>query len=160
MEKTTQRTQQELTAPGRRISALSNIYRRRLDQLTTQTEYSGAQSKALHFILANYREKAIVQKDIEREYGLRPPTASELLKKMEGSGLIIRKTMQEDARKKQILPTEKALRYKDQVAQNIEGLNAPLMRGISRQDMEVFLQVLDQMVENLTEDVEKCRTEQ
>ncbi len=160
MEKTTQRTQQELTAPGRRISALSNIYRRRLDQLTTQTEYSGAQSKALHFILANYREKAIVQKDIEREYGLRPPTASELLKKMEGSGLIIRKTMQEDARKKQILPTEKALRYKDQVAQNIEGLNASLMRGISRQDMEVFLQVLDQMVENLTEDVEKCRTEQ
>ncbi|BAK47072.1 hypothetical protein CXIVA_11050 [Clostridium sp. SY8519] len=160
MEKTTQRIQQELTAPGRRISALSNIYRRRLDQLTTQTEYSGAQSKALHFILANYREKAIVQKDIEREYGLRPPTASELLKKMEGSGLIIRKTMQEDARKKQILPTEKALRYKDQVAQNIEGLNASLMRGISRQDMEVFLQVLDQMVENLTEDVEKCRTEQ
>lgn len=160
MEKTTQRTQQELTAPGRRISALSNIYRRRLDQLTTQTEYSGAQSKALHFILANYREKAIVQKDIEREYGLRPPTASELLKKMEGSGLIIRKTMQEDARKKQILPTEKALRYKDQVAQNIEGLNASLMRGISRQNMEVFLQVLDQMVENLTEDVEKCRTEQ
>lgn len=160
MEKTTQRTQQELTAPGRRISALSNIYRRRLDQLTTQTEYSGAQSKALHFILANYREKAIVQKDIEREYGLRPPTASELLKKMEGSGLIIRKTMQEDARKKQILPTEKALRYKDQVAQNIEGLNASLMRGVSRQDMEVFLQVLDQMVENLTEDVEKCRTEQ
>ena len=79
---------------------------------------------------------------------------------MEGSGLIIRKTMQEDARKKQILPTEKALRYKDQVAQNIEGLNASLMRGISRQDMEVFLQVLDQMVENLTEDVEKCRTEQ
>lgn len=160
MEKTTQRTQQELTAPGRRISALSNIYRRRLDQLTTQTEYSGAQSKALHFILANYREKAIVQKDIEREYGLRPPTASELLKKMEGSGLIIRKTMQEDARKKQILPTEKALCYKDQVAQNIEGLNASLMRGISRQNMEVFLQVLDQMVENLTEDVEKCRTEQ
>ena len=160
MEKTTQRIQQELTAPGRRISALSNIYRRRLDQLTTQTEYSGAQSKALHFILANYREKAIVQKDIEREYGLRPPTASELLKKMEGSGLIIRKTMQEDARKKQILPTEKALRYKDQVAQNIEGLNASLMRGVSRQDMEVFLQVLDQMVENLTEDVEKCRTEQ
>ncbi|HAD18882.1 MAG TPA: MarR family transcriptional regulator, partial [Lachnospiraceae bacterium] len=52
MEKTTQRTQQELKAPGRRISALSNIYRRRLDQLTTQTEYSGAQSKALHFILA------------------------------------------------------------------------------------------------------------
>ncbi len=160
MEKTTQRIQQELTAPGRRISALSNIYRRRLDQLTTQTEYSGAQSKALHFILANYREKAIVQKDIEREYGLRPPTASELLKKMEGSGLVIRKTMQEDARKKQILPTEKALRYKDQVAQNIEGLNASLMRGVSRQDMEVFLRVLDQMVENLTEDVEKYRTEQ
>ncbi|MGI5931724.1 MAG: MarR family winged helix-turn-helix transcriptional regulator [Eubacterium sp.] len=160
MEKTTQRIQQELTAPGRRISALSNIYRRRLDQLTTQTEYSGAQSKALHFILANYREKAIVQKDIEREYGLRPPTASELLKKMEGSGLVIRKTMQEDARKKQILPTEKALRYKDQVAQNIEGLNASLMRGVSRQDMEVFLRVLDQMVENLAEDVEKYRTEQ
>jgi DNA-binding MarR family transcriptional regulator len=160
MERTTQKIQQELTAPGRRISALSNIYRRRLDQLTTHTEYSGAQSKALHFILANYREKEIFQKDIEREYGLRPPTASELLKKMEGSGLIIRKTMPEDARKKQILPTEKALRYKDQVTQNIEALNASLMRGVSRQDMEVFLRVLDQMVENLSEDVEKYRTEQ
>lgn len=63
----------------------------------------------LHFILAQSND--VFQKDIE-EYSLRPPTAAELLKKMEKNGLIYREAMVSDARMKRIAVSEKALQYK------------------------------------------------
>ena len=71
---------------ARYVSKLSNQLRRKLDMLSSRKEFSGSQGRTLHFLLAQTQD--VFQKDIEEEYGIRPSTATELLKQMEKNGLV------------------------------------------------------------------------
>lgn len=133
---------------ARSVSKLSNKLRRRIDALSSKRELSGAQGKVLHFLLAQTED--VFQKDIEEEYGLRPPSASELLKKMENNGLIRRESLPQDARMKRIIVCEKAMRYRESVLEDMTALEEDLLRGIPEQDQEVFFRVIDQMLENVS----------
>ncbi|WP_367924035.1 MarR family winged helix-turn-helix transcriptional regulator [uncultured Ruthenibacterium sp.] len=133
---------------ARSVSKLSNKIRRRIDALSSTRELSGAQGRVLHFLLAQTED--VFQKDIEEEYGLRPPTASELLKKMEKNGLICRESMPQDARLKRIIVCDKALCYRQSVMDDLITLEEDLVRDISEQDLEVFFRVINQMTKNLS----------
>ena len=134
---------------GRYVSKLSNKIRRKMDSFFSNGDLSAAQGRALHFILAQPPGEELFQKDIEDEYSLRPSSATELLKKMEQSGLIFRQPTDYDARLKKILVTPKAMAYKTQVIKDLTDLESELTRGISSQDMEVFFRVIEKMLENM-----------
>ncbi len=123
--------------------------RRKIDTFTSKEEFSGSQGKVLHFLLAQTDD--VFQKDIEEEYGLRPSTATELLKKMEKNGLIYRQPTSYDGRLKKIIVSEKGLKYKEQVICDLSGLEDQLTKGISPKDLDVFFNVLEKMLENLSE---------
>lgn len=132
---------------ARYVSKLSNKIRRRIDAFSSKKDLSGAQGKVLHFLLAQTED--IFQKDIEEEYGLRPPTATALLKEMEKNGLILREQMPQDGRMKRITPTDKALLYKDQVVNDLTSLEEDLTKGIEPEQLEVFFHVIGKMMDNL-----------
>ena len=52
----------------------------------TAHQYSGTEGKALHFILA-HDDSELFQKDLEDEFGLRPPSASALVKKLAAAAM-------------------------------------------------------------------------
>lgn len=108
-------------------------------------EHRGAH---LHFLLAHTKSD-IFQKDIEEEFGLRPPTATALLKELEQRGLIRKEPVPYDARKKKIVVTEEALQYKDCVLKGLKELDQKLTAGISDEEMQVFFYVTDKMLDNL-----------
>lgn len=134
---------------GRYISKLSNKLRRRIDMFSSRKEFSGSQGRTLHFLLAQTED--IFQKDIEEEYSIRPSTATELLKQMEKNGLITRKPVDYDSRLKRIVVTEKALSYKNQVIEDLEGLEKALVRGIDEDKLEIFFEVIEKMLDNLSQ---------
>lgn len=133
---------------ARSIGKLSNKIRRRIDAFSSKGTFSGAQGRVLHFILAQRED--VFQKDVEEEYGLRPPTATELLKKMEKSGLIYREATAYDARLKRIIASEKAMQYKDQVLGDLTALEQELTRGVTPEELEVFFRVTEKMLKNLS----------
>ncbi len=133
----------------RYVSKLSNKLRRKLDTLFPKQEFSGSQGRTLHFLLAQNRD--IFQKDIEEEYSLRPSTATELLKQMEKNGLIVREPVPYDNRLKKIVLTEKALLYRQQVVKDLTDLEKALVKGIPQKDLEVFFDVMEKMMDNLSE---------
>lgn len=92
----------------------------------------------------------VFQKDIEEEYSLRPPTATELLKKMEKNGLIYREAMASDARMKRIIVSEKALQYKDMVIADITALEEELTKDISQNELDIFFKVIEKMLDNIS----------
>ena len=102
----------------------------------------------LHFILAQSND--VFQKDIEEEYSLRPPTATELLKKMEKNGLIYREAMASDARMKRIVVSEKALQYKDMVIADITALEDELTKDIPQNELDIFFKVIEKMLDNIS----------
>lgn len=134
---------------ARYVGKLSNQLRRKLDMLSSRKEFSGSQGRTLHFLLAQSDD--IFQKDIEEEYGIRPSTATELLKQMEKNGLIIRKPEAYDNRLKKIVLTDKALIYKDQVVNDLTELEKTLTQGIPEENMKIFFEVIEKMMDNLSE---------
>ena len=140
--------QQEERIAMRSIKRLSNGISREMCAAFGSGMFSGAQGRTLHFLLAHTKID-IFQKDIEEEFGLRPPTATALLKELEQRGLIRKEPVPYDARKKKIVVTEEALQYKDCVLKGLEELNQKLTAGISDEEMQVFFSVTDRMLKNL-----------
>ena len=77
--------QQEERIAMRSIKRLSNGISREMCAAFGSGMFSGAQGRTLHFLLAHTKSD-IFQKDIEEEFGLRPPTATALLKELEQRG--------------------------------------------------------------------------
>ena len=69
---------------------------------------------------------------------LRPSTASQLLKQMEKNGLIVRESVSYDNRLKKIVLTEKALKYKGQVVDDLTRLEETLVQGISQEELNTL----------------------
>lgn len=134
---------------ARYVGKLSNKLRRKLDMLSSRAEFSGSQGRTLHFLLAQTED--VFQKDIEEEYSIRPSTATELLKQMEKNGLILRQPVPYDNRLKRIVLTDKALTYRQQVVEDLTALEETLTSGISEEDLEVFFNVIEKMMDNLSE---------
>lgn len=134
---------------ARYVSKLSNKLRRKLDMLSSRKDFSGSQGRTLQFLLAQTED--IFQKDIEEEYSIRPSTATQLLKQMEQNGLIVREPVDYDNRLKKIVVTEKALQYQDQVVADLTELEKRLIQGIPERDLEIFLKVIEKMMDNLSE---------
>lgn len=134
---------------ARYVSKLSNKLRRKLDMLSSRKEFSGSQGRTLHFLLAQTDD--VFQKDIEEEYSIRPSTATELLKQMEKNGLIIREPVSYDNRLKRIVLTDKALVYKNQVVADLTALEETLIRDIPEENLQIFFDVIEKMMDNLSE---------
>jgi DNA-binding MarR family transcriptional regulator len=116
--------------------------------LSSRKEFSGSQGRTLHFLLAQTQD--VFQKDIEEEYGIRPSTATELLKQMEKNGLVVREPVAYDNRLKKIVLTDKALIYRQQVIEDLTELEKKLVKDISEADLEIFFQVIEKMMDNLS----------
>ena len=134
---------------ARYVSKLSNKLRRKIDMLSSRKEFSGSQGRTLHFLLAQTQD--VFQKDIEDEYSIRSSTATELLKQMEKNGLILRESVSYDSRLKKIVLTDKALTFQRQVVEDLSSLEETLISGIPEEKLAVFFEVIEKMMDNLSE---------
>ncbi|MBR1536391.1 MAG: MarR family transcriptional regulator [Treponema sp.] len=134
---------------GLLLGAVSNKLKRKFASLKIGDELSSAQGKILHFILTP-REKEICQKDIEETFGLRAPSATEILKQLEEKNLIERLPSKEDSRKKIIIPQKSALSYRSQVESDLINLEKQVTNGITSEELKAFHSTLEKIIENLS----------
>ena len=90
-----------------------------------------------------------VLKDVEKEFDLRPSTATGLLGALEKKGLIQRISNTQDGRYKILHPTEKAQNIRGELAEEIRKKEAALTKGIPKQELEQFKQTAEKMLRNL-----------
>ena len=110
---------------------------------------SGAKGNILNYILVESETHSVYQKEIEKEFGLRPSTATEVLKNLEKDGLICRVPEEQDGRYKKIVFTEKAEAIRETLKAEIEGSESLLLDGISEEEKQEFLRIAQRMLENL-----------
>ena len=131
---------------GKIINHLSSRLRSRSQEVHTTLGIGSAQGKILNFILVESVLHPVYQKDIEKEFSLRPPTVTEMLKSLEARELILRIPDEQDGRFKQIVFTEKAAAVKDKEIHETEEL---LLRGISEEELKEFIRITEKMLQNL-----------
>ena len=135
---------------GSSLYAVDIKIRRYFSNCRVGENLTASQGRVLHFILCPPK-KEIFQKDIEAEFGIRSPTATDLLKALEEKGYITRQNSTVDNRLKQILPTQKALSYKKQVTKDVAKMEEKLSAGCTKEELAQFIATLQKMSQNLTD---------
>ncbi len=103
------------------------------------------QCQIIEYIINN-KEKDIYQKDLEQVLNLRRATVSGVLHTMEKNGLIKRITDEKDTRTKKIILNDEIPKKFAKHSKKIEKIENNI-KGISDNDLDVFLKVLSQMKE-------------
>ena len=136
---------------GKVINKISNRLRRRSVALQEKLGMSGAQGNILNYILVDGRKRPVYQKDIEKEFGLRPSTATEALKNLEAKGLICRISEKQDGRLKRIELTSKAEEIRHLITSEIAESENLLLNGITEEERRIFIEIGKKMLKNLDE---------
>ena len=136
---------------GKVINKISNRLRRRSVALQEKLGMSGAQGNILNYILVDGRKRPVYQKDIEKEFGLRPSTATEALKNLEAKGLICRISEKADGRLKRIELTSKAEEIRHLITSEIAESENLLLKGITEEERRIFIEIGKKMLKNLDE---------
>ncbi|MBQ9181750.1 MAG: MarR family transcriptional regulator [Bacilli bacterium] len=109
---------------------------------------SPTQIKIINYMFEHRSEK-IYQKDIENYLKLSRATISDVLKTMEKNGYIKKITCAEDARTNKIVLNDVTLEMYKKVMNEIKQINDVLKYNISEEDMNTFVNVVEQMKENI-----------
>ena len=137
---------------GKMINRISNRLRRRSKKAQETIGITGAKGNILDYILVESEKHNVYQKEIEKEFGLRPSTATEVLKSLEDAGLIVRIPDETDGRFKKIVFTQKAEEIRSALREEIEESEEILLRGISPEEQECFMRITAKMLEILEEE--------
>lgn len=135
---------------GFEIRALNNLIKRHIhsSKPTELDSSTGVHGWALRFFYEN-RDKDIFQRDFEERFSIRRSTATNMLKLMEANGLIVRQSVERDARLKKIVLTDKAIEIHKKIGKHVEATEKLLSKGISEDELSVFYNIIDKVKANL-----------
>ena len=134
---------------------VSNLMRHSANACTTcveATNLTGMQLFILEY-LYQHQEQDVFQRDLEAEFHVRRSTVTGILEGMEKKGLIQRLSVEEDARLKRIILTPQAKSLHREVEMAVVRMEKIALRGLSKAEIEVFLEILEKMKANLQEDM-------
>ncbi len=134
---------------GRQINRISNYLRRRSQKTQEKIGLTNIQALVLDYIMAS--PNSVYQKDIEKEFDLRPSSATQLICGMEEKGWIKRVSNPGDKRLKEIVFTSDSKKIKDSIKNEICETERQLIQNISKEDLDVFMKVTNMMLKNLEE---------
>lgn len=134
---------------GKIINRISNRLQRCSRSIQNAVGIGQAQANVLKFILVESPLRAIYQKDIEKEFGLRPPTVTEMLNVLEKKEYIKRVPDENDGRRKKIMFTDKAVAIKDVLRSQVETSEQVLLQNITPEEHQQFMKIAQKMLANL-----------
>lgn len=134
---------------GQYINMLSNRMRRHSCKFQEQLGLTREQGNILSFVLLEGEKRKLYQKDVEREFDLRPSTATGLLNALEKKGLLCRISDDQDGRYKILHATKQGELLRKSLQEEIRELEANLVRGIDAEELENFKRASEKMLKNL-----------
>jgi len=96
------------------------------------------------------------QRELTGFLRVKPSTANGVLDRMEEKGLIRRSVSGRDARRRVITLTEKGEEEQAAFQQNYLDAERAMVRGLTAQERETLMDLLDRVIQNLKEDRETC----
>lgn len=99
--------------------------------------------------LYDNRDRDVFQRDIEKQFSIGRSTVTTIIQLMEKRDLIRRESVEQDARLKKVLLTEKGFKHHDLVEESIYGIHKQIMMDISEEEKLQFLDIVQKMGENL-----------
>lgn len=136
----------------REIKSLNILMVKRLFSMKKESE-SEVRPKPLQFEILEFlnenRDKNIYQKDLEQKFKISKAAISGVLNTMEKHDMISRIQSKDDARKNRIVLSERSMELRQEFLYNRKKLNQELLEGVSEEELEQFLKVVEKFKNNM-----------
>lgn len=137
---------------GFEIKTISNLMKRRAEKSTSlrnAQKLTGMHSWVIGYLYHNRDKKEIFQRDIETEFSIRRSTVTGIIQLMEKNGLIVRESVDYDARLKKLVLTPKAIALHETIEKEIIEFETLLVKGLTEEEINSFLSTLEKMKKNI-----------
>ena len=135
---------------GKCIMDTAHRIRLGLNNIFDEAGLTGLQARILGFIeFKNSQGQDIFQKDIEVEFKIRRSSVSSVIDNMEKNGFIIRQSVENDARLKKIVLTEKAKSLGVQHRKMVTKFEKSLMENMTSEEIATLKALLNKVAENI-----------
>lgn len=139
---------------GSAIRTLSNLLRRQFACPATKPDehhrHCSQTSGLIMCYLCERPKEELCQHDVEQAFCIRRSTASRFLTMLEEDGLIERQSSPRDARRKLIVPTQKALSIHAKILKRREEMESRITEGLSEGEIKTFLTIAHKIETNLS----------
>ncbi len=133
----------------RSLISTNRIHKKTVDRLTSGVEIK-RENRFLLMMLANASEP-LSQKEIAKKLSITPAAVARKMKTLESAGFIERKKTGADSRRNNVSITPKGLELKKATDAVFDTVDKKALSGITENELEIFLAVLDKIQENLKE---------
>ncbi|KPN80216.1 Transcriptional regulator [Apilactobacillus kunkeei] len=133
---------------GRQLKIASTQLTKQFDKFAIQYDLTSMQMSVIDF-LTLFKDQEMFQKDIEREFNIRRSTASTLLKRMEDKGLVRRVESNKDARQKQVILTDLAVQYEDDIQKFMVETQQQIHGFLSDEEYAALESSLDKIIKHM-----------
>ncbi|CAI2662385.1 hypothetical protein AKUH3B203M04_04090 [Apilactobacillus kunkeei] len=133
---------------GRQLKIASTQLTKKFDKFAIQYDLTSMQMSVIDFLTLFY-DQEIFQKDIEHEFNIRRSTASTLLKRMEDKGLLRRVESNKDARQKQVILTDLAVQYEDDIQKFMVETQQQIHSFLSDEEYAALESSLDKIIKHM-----------
>ena len=133
-----------------RIQVLNQKMRKHLENIidVSRTIKNCTQAKIITYLIDN-NNKAIYQKDICEALKLKKSSITEQLDYLQSREIIERIVDHKDKRRNRIKLTEQSIERIKEINNSIKDFNVNLIKGISKEELECFNNVLDKIEKNM-----------
>lgn len=144
------------------MKTLDHLFRRLVDQ-TMRSEESDDQLTRMHHWIIGYlyehRGQEIFQRDIETEFRVSRSTTSSMVSLMEQKGLLIRESVNRDARLKRLRLTEKAIRLHEEQTDRLRAMEDLAEHCVTPEEKKELLHILDKLRKGINAKLDEKQTQ-
>lgn len=95
------------------------------------------------------KDRDVFQRDIEKNFSVGRSTVTNIIKLMEKRGYLCREAVEQDARLKKVLLTEKGIRTHEAIEALIDRMNERTLEGVTDEELAVFGRVVEKLKANI-----------
>lgn len=139
----------------RDLNRLNLLHRLSITKIASHYGLYPGQFPVLHYI---YNNPKCTQKDIANSLQISPPSIAMSIKRMKKDGLVIKLKDDNDLRINRVELTDKAKCMVEKWISSFQKYDKKMFKGISEEERDSFYNCLNKLIDNLSEDKFKDKT--
>lgn len=115
-----------------------------------QNDLTAQQSRLVCFIVKN-SDKDLFQRDIESAFNIRRSSVTNLIQQLEKKGFIKRESVDNDARLKKIILTEKSIKADKIATERFNEIENKMTKNLTKEEKSILFNIIDKINKNMEE---------
>ena len=100
-------------------------------------------------IMQLYKHDGMTHSDLAERLEVTPATVSNMVKRMERDGLVIRRRDDEDERISRVFLTEAGKALREKIVEHLKDIETGTFAGFSKEEMDIFNNYMERIISNL-----------